>query len=118
MSWILTSLERECFKKVFPSSDEYYDSCKDVVEDFGDQFPLSFNVINLNAFKNTWHELKARQLFAVAASFQKNVVTSWNPNSSPPTSSIYLGLIAVDKADSKNCGAITLDICLRAGILE
>ena len=57
---IATNLKH--FKKTFPSSDEFEDSGKDVVGDFYDQCPPSFNDINTNASKNTCHELQARQL--------------------------------------------------------
>ena len=34
-----------------------------------------------------------------------------------PTLSIYLGLLGIDEAASKECGAILLDLLLRAGVL-
>ena len=41
----------------------------------------------------------------------------WNPTAYEPTLSIYLGLIGIDGAASKECGAITLDLLLWAGVL-
>lgn len=35
-----------------------------------------------------------------------------------PTLSLYIGLVAIDKSASKECDAITLDLLLRAGVLE
>lgn len=42
---------------------------------------------------------------------------SWNPNTEEPTKSVYLGLLAIDEAASKEYGAITLDLLLCAGVL-
>jgi len=78
------------------------DSGKYVVANLYDQCPLSFNGINLNAFKDKCHELPTRQLFALAAAFLSNVVNIWNPNSGEPSSLICLELITIDKAGSKN----------------
>ena len=41
----------------------------------------------------------------------------WHPNIDDCSLSIYLGLIGIDEATSKECGAITLDLLLRAGVL-
>ena len=42
----------------------------------------------------------------------------WNPNADLVTLSNYMGLIGIDEAASKECGALTLDMVLKFGILE
>ena len=49
--------------------------------------------------------------------FQANTVRKWNPTIDEATLSIFLGLVGIDEAASKECGAITLDLLLRAGVL-
>ena len=58
----------------------------------------------------------SRELFTKARKFQGNTVRRWNPNAECSLS-IYLGLIGIDEAASKECGAITLDLLLRARVL-
>ena len=53
----------------------------------------------------------------MAKGFQKNIVKQWHPQIDDCLLSIYLGLIGIDEAASKECGAITLDLLLRAGVL-
>ena len=53
-----------------------------------------------------------------AKRFQKEVVRKWNPSIDDPTTSMYLGLVGIDESAAKECGAITLDLLLRAGVLE
>ena len=59
----------------------------------------------------------SRELFTKARKFQGNTVRRWNPNADECLFSIYLDLIGIDEAVSKECGAITLDLLLRAGVL-
>ena len=49
--------------------------------------------------------------------FEELTVNRWNPKRKEATKSIYLGLVCIDELASKECGAITLDLLLRAGIL-
>ena len=49
--------------------------------------------------------------------FESDTVRRWNPTRDEPTESIYLGLVGIDESASKECGAITLDLLLRAGVL-
>ena len=49
--------------------------------------------------------------------FQVRTVRRWNPKIEEPSLSIYLGLLGIDEAASKECGSITLDLLLRSGIL-
>ena len=57
-------------------------------------------------------------MFAKAKEFQKQVVLKWNPTADEPTISVYLGLLGINEAASKECGSIVLDLLLRAGVLE
>ena len=42
----------------------------------------------------------------------------WNPDVDEPTLTIFiLGLVGIDESASKECGAIALDLLLRAGVL-
>ena len=56
-------------------------------------------------------------MFDAARSFQVETVKRWNKEIDDPTLSMYLGLLAIDESASKECGAITLDLLLRAGVL-
>ena len=58
-----------------------------------------------------------KRLFEVANSFQKDTVLQWSPIANKPTLSVYLGLIDINEAAPKECGTITLDLLLRAGVL-
>ena len=50
--------------------------------------------------------------------FQELSVSKWNPHAGKVTKSAFMGLVCVDESDSKGCGAITLDLLLKAGIIN
>ena len=52
-----------------------------------------------------------------AKHFVKDATDEWNPTGKEPTESAYLGLIGIGESASKECGAILLDLLLRAGVL-
>ena len=52
-----------------------------------------------------------------AKKFATWTVKQWNSAIEEPTLSVYLGLIGIDESASKECGAITLELLLRAGVL-
>ena len=79
--------------------------------------PVDFSGEKLNSFQTICQSPKVKELFKRAKQFQKNTGLRWNSNIDKPTLSIYLGLLGIDEAASKECGAITLDLLLRAGIL-
>ena len=49
--------------------------------------------------------------------FFLNTVKRWKTNADEPTKSVFIGLVGIYEAASKECGAITLDLLLRAGFL-
>ena len=60
----------------------------------------------------------AKLFFHVCSTFQREAVKKWNPNADEVTLSNYMGLVGIDEAASKECGALTLDMLLKFGILE
>ena len=60
----------------------------------------------------------AKLLFHACSTFQREAVKKWNPNADEVTLSNYMGLVGIDEAASKECGALTLDMLLKFGILE
>jgi len=54
---------------------------------------------------------------ANAAAMQEKTVKTWKPNADKPTESVFIGLVGIDESAGKECGAITLDLLLRAGVL-
>ncbi len=78
----------------------------------------SFDRTRLAAFRARCQSSSSVLLFGRSAAFQKAMVKTWNPNAEEETKSNYLGLVGIDEAPSKECGAITLDLLLRAGVLE
>ena len=60
----------------------------------------------------------ARLLFNACSSFQRNAVKKWNLKADEVTLSNYMGLIGINGPASKECGALTLDMLLKFGILN
>ena len=60
----------------------------------------------------------ARLLFNACSNFQRVAVKKWNPYADEVTLSNYIGLVGIDEAASKECGALTLDMLVKFGILE
>ena len=56
-------------------------------------------------------------MFLKAKQFVRDVVQKWNLTIDDATKSMYLGLLGIDEAASKECGAILLDLLLRAGVI-
>ena len=95
---------------LFPSPKEdgnYFDQC-----------PTSFSRPKLKAFQNKVHTSSGGKLVAAARVFQHITVRLWNPSVDDVTYSVFFGLVGIDKAALKECGAITLELFLRAGVLE
>ena len=97
------------FARAFPKPDED--------RDYFSQCPASFNKSNLNRLRLRIHSEKGKWLCLSAKDFQANTVRKWNPTIDEATLSIFLGLVGIDEAASKECGAITLKLLLRAGVL-
>ena len=55
----------------------------------------------------------ARLLFHACSSFQRDAVKKWNLNADEVTLSNYMGLIGIDEAASKECGALTVYMLLK-----
>ena len=58
-----------------------------------------------------------KKLFKNASKFQKVAVSKWNVHADKVTLSHFLGLVGMDESASKECGAISLDIALKLGII-
>ena len=56
--------------------------------------------------------------FAEVADFQRNSVRLWNPHADDVTESNYMGTVGIDKAASKECAALGLDLSLKGGIMK
>ena len=95
--------------RAFPSPDENVDIL--------DQCPSDFNKELLDSFRSRCKTSVGRKLFDAARTFQADTVKRWNESIDEPTLSMYLGLLAIDEAASKECVTITLDLLLRAGVL-
>ena len=93
----------------FPSLDED--------DDYFNQCLSSFSHSKLYSFLRRSNSSEARILFNAARTFQSTTVRKWKRSADECSLSIYLGLICIDEAASKECGAITLDLLLRAGVL-
>ena len=89
-----------------PNDGGYFENC-----------PSQFDIPALRSFRDRIRSETSRELIQKAKCFQEWTVKKWNPHIQEPTLSIYLGLVAIDEAASKECGAITLDLLLRAGVL-
>ena len=95
----------QCVQLAFPVPDkanQYFAQC-----------PSS-----LNNFTRRFHSEPGSKLFTAARNFQRNIVIKWNENANEVTLTIFLDLIGIDESASNECGAITLDILLWAGVLE
>ena len=93
------------FARAFPKPDED--------RDYFSQCHASFNKSNLIRLRHRIHSEKGKRLCLSAKNFQANTVWKWNPTVDESTLSIFLGLVGIDEASSKECGAITLDLLLR-----
>ena len=60
---------------------------------------------------------EVQDLCSKAQHFQNTTVQKWNPNVNELTLSFFFGLVGIDESVSKECGALTLDLLLRAGVL-
>jgi hypothetical protein len=98
------------FSCAFPSPKEDGDSFY--------QCPASFSRPKLKAFQNEVHTSSGGKLVAAARDFQQSTASSWNPSVGDVIYSVFLDLVGIDKAAPKECGAITLGLLLRAGVLE
>ena len=85
--------------------------------DYFAQCPTSFDKKKLKDFTRRCNNREAQHLVTKAKEFQRNTVRRWNPHADECSLSIYLGLIGIDESASKECGVITLDLLLRAGVL-
>ena len=86
-------------------------------EEYFDQCPSSFNRDALKRFQTRCHSSEATKFMKYVNKFEELTVNRWNPKRKETTKSIHLGLVGIDESASKECGAITLDLLLRAGIL-
>ena len=86
--------------------------------DYFDQCPASMDRDKMMKFSERFKSKEADSLMENLKHFQVRTVRRWNPKIDEPSLSIYLGLLGIDEAASKECGSITLDLLLRSGILE
>ena len=98
------------FDRAFPPPN---DNTQSIFE----QCPPEFPRVPLYNFISTCRSKEGRKLFAAASLLQEQTVKCWNPKSDEPTLSMYLSILGIDEAASKECGMITLDLHLRAGVL-
>ncbi len=82
-----------------------------------EQCPVKYDIRKLESFQGRCNSRLGRLLFDSTKKFQGETVKRWNDSIDDPSLSIYLGLLGIDEAASKECGAITLDLLLRAGVL-
>ena len=88
----------------------------DEEDTYFNQYPSSFDRTVLENFRYKCISSNAKLLFLKEEKFQELTVKKWNRQADECTLSVYLDLIGIDEADSKECGAITLDLLLRAGV--
>merc|ERR1739845_25435 len=86
-------------------------------ESYIDQCPESFDRDRLELFQRKLNSKEGGSLCKAAKTFQADTVRKWNPTIDEPTLSIFLRLVGLDESASKECGAITLDLLLRAGVI-
>ena len=98
-------------KRAFPDNDSDDEGCFQYC-------PSEFDMNKLHSFADVCHSDSVKALFKCTKQFQRSTVHRWHPTIDEPTQSIYLGLIGIDESASKECGAITLDLLFRAGVLE
>ena len=72
-------------------------------DDYFGQCPDEFDKAKLVDFSRRCMSSVSRELFTKARKFQGNTVRRWNPNANECSLSIYLGLIGIDEAASKEC---------------
>ena len=97
-------------KKAFPPTpddgDSYFEQCLS-----------TFDQNMLKTFAQKLHSSKARELVKKAKTFQRDTVKTWNPSVGQVSQIVHIGLVGLDEGASMPCGAITLDLLLRAGVL-
>ena len=86
-------------------------------EDYFEQCPTEYNRSTLNSFRGRINGEPGRSLVARATAFRQDTVRRWNPSADECTLTVFLGLVGIDESASKECGAITLDLLLRAEVL-
>jgi hypothetical protein len=97
-------------RRAFPNSAENDTSY------FG-QCPSTFDTQKLHRFGRIMNKKHVSNMAANAAAMQEKIVKTWRPNADKPTESVFIGLVGIDESAGKECGAITLDLLLRAGVL-
>ena len=78
--------------------------------DYFEQCPETFDKEKLAQFVRRFESKLAKELIEGVKHFQVGTVRRWNPRIDEPSLSIYLGLLGIDEAASKECGLITLDL--------
>ena len=94
------------FPSISDGNDNYFDECPD-----------TFDKPSLETFRRRCLSSKALLLVNTARTFQKDTVKKWHPQVEDTSLTIYIGLVSIDEAASRECGVITLDLLLRAGVL-
>ena len=81
-------------RRAFPSSADknYFEQC-----------PKEFDQVKLVSFSRWSHSSKANFLFQKAKDYQPTSVKSWYPNIGKTSSTVYIGLVGLDEAASKEC---------------
>ena len=82
-----------------------------------DQCPSNFNADAWMSSTTHCKSLDRMKPVASARLFQRSTVRQCHPDCDEPYMSMYLGLLGIDEAASKECGSITSDLLLRTGIL-
>ena len=86
-------------------------------ETYFEQCLVEFNIEALSSFQRKVIGSEGRRLVNSANSFAQKTILKWNTNANNESLTVFLGLIGIDESASKECGAITLDLLLCAGVL-
>ena len=86
--------------------------------EYFDQCPTMYSTPKMKSFAKRCTHKEVKKMILNAKCFVKDATDKWNLTGKEPTESTYLGLIGIDESASKECGAVLLDLMLRAGVLH
>ena len=86
--------------------------------EYFDQCPTMYSTPKMKSFAKRCTHKEVKKMFLNAKCFVRDATDKWNLTGKEPTESTYLGLIGIDESASKECGAVLLDLMLRAGVLH
>ena len=79
--------------------------------------PKELNINNVQEVSSLCGSPSVKKFLSQAKSFQRDAVKKWNPEADEPTQSNHAGLVAMDEAASKECGALALDLLIKFRIM-